>query len=57
MKLSKEFGAVKKHNEAPKITWKINRICRSYNLNSKRCLLCLNEKYEIETCKKDNLLN
>ena len=32
-------------------------MCRSYNPNSKRCLLCLNEKYEIATYKGDNLLN
>ena len=25
--------------------------------SSKRCLLCLNEKYEIATYKEDNLLN
>ena len=31
--------------------------CPSYNPNSKRCLLCLNEKYEIATYKGDNLLN
>ena len=32
-------------------------ICRPYYPNSKRCLLCLNEKYEIATYKGDNLLN
>ena len=32
-------------------------MCRSYNPNSKRCLLCLNEKYEIAIYKGDNLLN
>ena len=45
------------NHKPPKITWKIIRICRSYNPNSKRCLLCLNEKYEIATYKGDNLLN
>ena len=40
-----------------KITWKIIRICRSYNPNSKRCLSGLNEKYEIATYKGDKLLN
>ena len=29
----------------------------SYNPNSKRCFLCVNEKYEIATYKGDNLLN
>ena len=47
--LSKEFWEIKKRRGTPKITWKIDRICRSYNPNSKRCLLCLNEKYEIAT--------
>ena len=55
--LSKEFWEIKKRNGTPKITWKIIRICRSYNPNSKRCLLCLHENYEIATYKGDNLLN
>ena len=55
--LSKEFWEIKKRNGTPKITWKIIRICPSYNPNSKRCLLCLNEKYEIATYKGNNLLN
>ena len=55
--LSKEFWEIKKRSGTPKITRKIIRICRSYNPNSKRCLLCLNEKYEIATYKGDNLLN
>ena len=55
--LSKEFWEIKKRNGTPKIIWNIIRICRSYNPNSKRCLLCLNEKYEIATYKGDNLLN
>ena len=45
--LSKEFWEIKKRNGTPKITWKIIRICLSYNPNSMRCLLCLNEKYDI----------
>ena len=57
MELSKEFWEIKKRNGALKITWKIIRICPSYNPNSKCCLLCLNEKYEIATYKGDNLLN
>ena len=55
--LSKFFWEIKKHNGPPKITWKNIRICRSYNPNCKRCLLCLNEKYEIVTYKGDSLLN
>ena len=56
-KLSKESWEIKNRNGTLKITCKIIRICRPYNPNSKRCLLCLNEKYEIATYKGDNLLN
>ena len=56
-KLSKQFWEVKMHDGTPNITCKIVRICRSYNPNSKRCLLCLHEKYEIATCKGGNLLS
>ena len=54
--LSNEFWGIKNRSGTPKITWKIIRICCSYYPNSKRCLLCLNEKYEIATYKGDNLL-
>ena len=42
--LPKEFKEIKKCNGTSKFTWKIIRICCSYNPNTKRCLLCLNEK-------------
>ena len=57
MELAKEFWGIKKCNGTPKVTWKIIRICRSYIRNSKRFLLCLNEKYEIATYKGDKLLS
>ena len=50
--LSKEFWEIKKRNG----TRKIIRICRSYNPSSKRCLLCLNEKFQIATYKGDKPL-
>ena len=53
--LSKEFWEIKKCIGTPKITWKIIRMCCSLNPNSKCCLLCLNEKYEIAIHKGDNL--
>ena len=56
MTLSKEYWEIRKRNGTPKIKQNM-RICCSYNPNSKRCLLCLNEKYEIATFKGDNLLN
>ena len=49
--LSKEFW--KKRIWTQNFAWKIDRICCSYNPNSKHCLLCLNEKYEIATYKGD----
>ena len=55
--LSKIFRKIKRLNGIPKISRKITRICFSFNANSKRLILCLNEKYEIATCKGDNLLN
>ena len=44
--LSKKFREINKCNGTPIITWKIIRICHSYNPNSKRCLLCLNKKLQ-----------
>ena len=55
--LLKEFWEIKQRNGTRKITWKIMRMCRFCNPNSKRYLLCLNEKYEIAIHKGDNLLN
>ena len=55
--LSKEFWEIKKRIGKQKITWKIIRICRSYNPNSKSCLLYVNEKYEIATHRGNNLSN
>ena len=49
--LSKETSEIKERNGTPKIIWKVIRICCSFNPNSKRCLFCLNEKYEIATYK------
>ena len=37
--LANKFWKIKKRSGTPKITWKIIRICRSYNPNSKRCFL------------------
>ena len=54
----KNFGKSKSTMEHQKLHgWKIIRICCSYNPNSKRCLVCLNEKYKIAKYKGDNLLH
>ena len=50
----KNFGKSKSAMEPKK---QHGKLCPSYNPNSKRCLLCLNEKYEIATYKGNNLLN
>ena len=44
-------------NCTPKITWKIIRICGSYNPSSKRCILRLNKKSEIANTQRRKLLN
>ena len=46
------FGKSKSAMQQQKITWKIIRTCRSYNPNNIRCLLCLNEKYDVATYKR-----
>ena len=40
-----------------KVKWEIVKKCIPYNQQTKRCLLCLNEKLEIATYKEHNLLN
>ena len=55
--LSNEVWRMKKSGQAPVITWKIVRRCSPYNPNSKRCYLYLNEKLEIATYRRNNLLN
>ena len=54
---SNEFREIKKPNWTSKIKQKIIRIRCSYDLNSKRCFFCLNEKYEIATTKETSFLN
>ena len=41
----------------PRISWKIKKIYKSYNPNSKRCNLCLTDKLEILDDSDKNLLN
>ena len=38
-------------------TWRIIRKSLSYDYNSKKCYLCLNEKLEIALYEGENLLN
>ena len=41
----------------PKVSWQIKRRYKSYNLISRRCNLCLNEKLEILDDQDKNLSN
>ena len=55
--LSKEFWEVKKREGTPKITCKIIAIYYSYKPNSRRCFLCLHEKFKTAAHTGDKLLN
>ena len=55
--LLKEYWKIKKNNFIPKVTWSIIRECPTYNLNKRKCYLCLNEKLETDSHKENNLLN
>ena len=41
----------------PKVKWEIVKKCLPYSPQTKRCLLCLNEKLEIAAYKEQNLWN
>ena len=55
--LSNEIWRIKYAGHHPKVKWEIVKKCIPYNQQTKRCLLCLNEKLEIATYKEHNLLN
>ena len=56
--LSTEFWRLKNANLNPVITWRIVRTGPSYRLESKKCQLCLAEKFEIANYSEpDKLLN
>ena len=56
MKLSKEYWKVQQ-NGIPRMKWKVSRKCHAHNQKKGRCILCLNEKYEIAYYEGDNLFN
>ena len=43
--------------EEPVLVWKILGQYEAYNVNTKRCLLCLNEKLQIAIYRGNNMLN
>ena len=53
----KNFGKSKSAMEHQKLHEKLSEYVVLNNPSSKRCLLCLKEKYEIATYKGDDLLN
>lgn len=55
--LSIEAWKIKNNNANSTIVWEKKSQHQSYNVNTKRCLLCLNEKLEIALYKENNLLN
>ena len=55
--LSNKLWEIKALKEKPVLVWKIVRQYQPYNFNTKRCLLCLNEKLQIVICRGNNMLN
>ena len=49
--LSNGLWSIKNNNHTANIVWEILRKHQTYNPNTKRCSLCLNEKLEIARCK------
>ena len=56
-KLSVEYWNWKAGNCNPKVTWAVKNQFSAYKPQSKRCSLCLKEKFEILEDKENNLLN
>lgn len=55
--LSIEYWRIKELNGNPSVSWKIIKHAKPYSPESKRCLLCLQEKFEIANYQGTNLLN
>ena len=55
--LSNELWKIKASKEEPVLVWKILGQYQPYNVNTKRCLLCLNEKLQIAIYRGNNMLN
>ena len=56
-KLSNKIWRIQGSSHHPKVKLDIVKKCVPYNSQTKRCLLCLNEKLEIAAYKDHNLLN
>ena len=55
--LSNELRKVKASKEKPVLVWKILGQYQPYNVNTKRCVPCLNEKLQIAIYIRNNMLN
>ena len=52
---SVEYENLKAGNSNPKVTWAVKNQFSAYNHQSKKCSICLNEKFEILEDKESNL--
>ena len=55
--LSNELCKMEEAGASPSVRWEILQKVNSYNSNTKRCNLCLNEKLEIVLNDDNNILN
>ena len=55
--MSSEIWRIKSSGGTPAVTWKIINHARAYSAETKKCQLCLMEKFEIANYPNDNLLN
>ena len=55
--LSNELWNIKASKKEPVLVWKILGQYQPYNVNTKRCLLCLNEKLQIAIYRGNIMLN
>ena len=55
--LSNELWKIKASKEEPVFVWKNLGQHQPYNVNTKWCLLCLNEKLQITIYRENNMLN
>ena len=55
--LSNELWKIKASKEEPVLVWKMLGQYQPYNVNTKRCLLCLNEKLQIAIYRGNNMMN
>ena len=55
-RLSNELWKIKASKKEPVLVWKILGQHQPYNVNTKRCLLCLHEKLQIAIYRGNNML-